>query len=137
MNILTAFENRSGAKSVNLHMKPRIHSRSPHEITKSELNRVDNSSHKLEVKPLSRPPSGLKQRRFSCKKTNKRISICDKSKVFESSQENIKENMIFVRKYQIPEKRPTVRRRNTQVIIKKVFNMTQTDLSDEEAKSNK
>lgn len=137
MNILTIFENRSGAKSVNLYAKQRIHSRSPHEITKSDLNQIDISHHKLEVKPLSRPPSGLKQRRFSCKKNTKRISNCDRSRISESSQENIKENMIFVRKYEIPEKRPIVRRRNTQVIIKKVFNMTQTDLSDEEAKSKK
>lgn len=136
MNFLPIFENRSGAKSANLNKNQRLHSRRPHEITKSDLNRIDTSCLKLEVKPLSRPPSGLKQRRYSCNKNTKRIFTCDRSRVSESSQENIKENMILVRKYELPEKRPMVRRRNTQFIIKKVFNMTQTDLSDEETKTS-
>jgi hypothetical protein len=89
---------------------------------------------KLETKQLSRPPTGMNQRRYSLQRNSKRISTLDKSRRSESNQENLKENPILVRKYEIPAKVPLVRRRNTQAVIKKVFNMTQTDLSDEETK---
>lgn len=133
MNFLPIFETRLANNSGNLKNFKRINRTKFLEITQNKLNRPETSFMKPVLNPQSKPPSGLKQRRYSLNKNSKPTFISDRSRRSDSSPDSLKENLFFVQKYELPSKKLQLStRRKTQIAVTKVFTMTQTDLSDEE-----
>lgn len=133
MNFLPIFETRTANNSGKLMNLKKLTRTKFIETGNQKLNQLDSNCMKGNVSVQAKPPSGLKHRRYSLGKNSKRISICDRSRRSDSSQDSIKENLILIQKYELPNKIPALAtRRKTQITLTKAFVMTQTDLSDED-----